>query len=315
MDAPRALSEPRHACVGCAGCCHGVRIRLLGDEELARITTLARDLGVEDPVECGRLRMVQDRCVFLARDGRCELHRRFGAAAKPLLCQQFPVVLLDTESDARLGVDPGCFTLFDHWREGDLLPANARLVPSAVVLDPDQASWERRLLRWTARDDITVGGVLRLIVGLPEEDDPPPCLARRWMERLRSAHPLGALLRSAAGAPVREALAPMLQDIARLEPEQLDALPRLGPEENAFALEVTRRTLFLRLVSSLPVVPAVALLNLLGAVTLGWSGRTGRAFGRGMVAWNRAIRVPSIWSELLPTSRAFHELAGLSPEG
>lgn len=315
MDALRALSEPRHACVGCGGCCHGVRVRLLGEEELTRITTLARALGVNDPVECGRVRMVDGRCIFLARDGRCELHRRFGAAAKPLLCQQFPIVLLDTESDARLGVDPGCFTLFDHWREGDLLPANARLVPTAAVLGPDQASWERRLLRWTARDDVTVGGVLRLIVGLPEDADPPPCLARRWVARLRAVRPLCALLPSEAGAPVRDTLVPVLEDLAQLEPEQLDQLPRLGPEEDAFALEVTRRTLFLRLISSLPVVPAVALLNLLGAVTLGWSGRTGRAFGRGMVAWNRAIRVPSVWSALLPTADAFHELAGTRPEG
>jgi hypothetical protein len=224
-------------------------------------------------------------------------------------------VLLDTEADARLGVDPGCFTLFDHWREGDLLPANARLVPTAVVLGPDQASWERRLLRWTARDDVTVGGVLRLMVGLPEDSAPPPCLTRRWFTRLRATSPLCALLKSEAGAPVREALAPMLQDVASLEPDEIDALPGLGPEEDAFALEVTRRTLFLRLVSSLPVVPAVALLNLLGAVTLGWSGRKGRAFGRGMVAWNRAIRVPSIWSTLLPTAEAFHELAGTRPEG
>ena len=315
MDALRALSEPRHACVGCGGCCHGVRVRLLGDEEVKRIAALARDLGVENAVECGRLRMVEGRCVFLARDGRCELHRRYGAAAKPLLCQQFPVVLLDTESEARLGVDPGCFTLFDHWREGDLLPANARLVPTAVVLEPGQASWERRLLHWTARDDVTVGGVLRLMVGLPEDRDPPPCLAGRWVNRLRTARTLGALLRSEAGAPVREELAPVLRHVASLEPEHLGQLPCLGPEENAFALEVTRRTLFLRLVSSLPVVPAVALLNLLGAVTLAWSGRTGRSFGRGMVAWNRAIRVPAIWSEILPTSDAFHELAGLRLDG
>ena len=72
----------------------------------------------------------------------------------------------------------------------------------------------------------------------------------------------------------------------------------------------TITTVFLRLVPSLPVVRAVALLNLLGALTLGWCGRSGAAFGRAMVAWNRAMRLPEIWSVILPTAASYHELTG-----
>lgn len=314
MEALRALSEPRHACHGCGGCCHGVRVRLLGAEEETRVRQLARDLHVLDPIENGRLRQVDGHCVFLMPDQRCQLHRHFGAAAKPLLCQQFPAVLLDTESESRVGVDPGCFTIFSQWREGDPLPANARLAPNVSVLEPDQVAAERTLLTWLRhREDATVGGALRLVVGAPEAPEVPPELASRWLRHLQRAPIRPLLLRPETGAPVRDALLPVLDRVARLDPEKLPGHP-LGPEEEAFALELLRRTLFLRLMPSLPVVQAVALLNLLGGLTVGWSGLQGRGFGRALVAWNRALRGPVFWSAILPTAESLRQLAlGPSP--
>lgn len=313
MQALRALTEPRHACHACGACCHGVRVRLLGDEEQARIRTLAAQLQVLDPIEDGRLRFADGRCVFLGADKKCQLHRHYGAAAKPLLCQQYPVVLLNTESGSRIGVDPGCLTLYGHWRDGDLIPANARLVPTASVMEPAQASTERALLTWSNRRDASVAGMLRFIMGHPPGSSLPPGLAGRWLARVRAARLDQLLLHPEIGAPVRDALLPALRAAAQLDPERPPPDPRFGLEEEAFAVEVTRRLVFLRLVSTLPVVPAVGMLSLLGAVTLAWTGRTGPAFGRGLSAWSRSLRASAFWSALLPSAEAFESLRGSAP--
>ncbi len=301
MEALRALAEPRHACEGCGGCCHGTRVRLLGQEEEQRVRELAGVLRVRDPVEGGRVRQVEGRCVFLDPKRRCMLHSAFGAAAKPLLCQQFPLVLLDTESETRIGVDPGCFTSFGSWRDADLVPANARLVPKVSVLEPEEQSNERAFLAWARREGATVACGLRWLCAEAPGEGPPDGLSRRWIRHLRGL-PLERLLEQPdTGAPVREALLPLLADLRRLDPDgPLSGV--LGPEEDAFALELTRRTLFLRLVSTLPVARAVALLCLLGAQSAAWTGRHGRGFGRALVAWNRAIRAPAFWSTILPSA-------------
>lgn len=300
LEALRALSEPRHACVGCGGCCHGVRVRLLGADEHTRVRTLSSALNVLDPIENGAMRQVDGRCVMLDERQRCSLHSHFGAAAKPLLCQQYPLVLLDTESEQRIGVDPGCFTSFSHWRDAELSPANARLAPSVSVLDPEQASEERELLRWARREDATVASTIRFLLGLELSDAPVPSLSRRWLTRL-SGLPLEAVLRRPEmGAPVRDTLLPVFAALRGLDLDALPALPAPGSEEDAFAMELTRRTLFLRVVTTLPVTRVVALLCLLGAESVGQTGLRGRAFGRAIVAWNRAIRVPAFWTTILP---------------
>lgn len=308
MEALRALSEPRHACQGCGSCCHGVSVRLLGEEEHGRVRTLAAALHVMDPVENGRLRQVEGRCVFLDPHQRCMLHSRFGAAAKPLLCQQYPFVLLDTESEPRIGVDPGCFTGYLHWRDAELAPANARLVPNVSVLEPEQAANERAFLTWTQRQERTVHGAIRFLAAAPPDPSPLDVLTRRFLRRINLLPLDRVLLRPETGAPVRDTLLPVLAGLRELDPD--GPLPdlTLGPEEDAFALEVTRRTLFLRLLPTLPVAQAVGLLSLLGAQCIGLSGRRGRAFGRAMVAWNRAIRAPAFWSTILPSAEVLQAL-------
>jgi lysine-N-methylase len=47
-------------------------------------------------------------CVFLSPDGRCRIHERFGAAAKPLPCRLYPFILVPAGDHYRVGVRFGC---------------------------------------------------------------------------------------------------------------------------------------------------------------------------------------------------------------
>ena len=309
MNSLRALREPKHACHACGACCHGMRIRLLGDEEISRIHALGEALGISDPVDDGRLRFVDGHCVFLSESQLCRLHQTFGANAKPVLCRQYPAVLVDTESDTRIGIDPGCFTLFKTWRDGDPLPTDAPLVPNASVQDPDQAGMERAILAMAARPDATIAGMLRFLTHQPPGDTLPEGLGGRWAKRLQSDC-LGRLLaRPETGDPVRSALQPVIAAARTWDPQAPPPWPALAPEQEAFAIELMRRMLFLRLLHAMPSVVAAALLGLLGAVAVGWTDPDPEVFGRAVVAWGRALRAPAFWMALVSSPEQLRSLA------
>ncbi|MBW1877490.1 MAG: YkgJ family cysteine cluster protein [Deltaproteobacteria bacterium] len=111
-DPVQTLHPLRFQCVACGACCQGVRAELEDAEEAARIRRIAEEMGVDEPIVDGFLRQENGMCPFLAADGRCGIHARYGGEAKPLVCQQFPYVVLDTESGMRAGVDP------TPWRPG-----------------------------------------------------------------------------------------------------------------------------------------------------------------------------------------------------
>jgi lysine-N-methylase len=47
-------------------------------------------------------------CVFLSPEGRCRIHERFGAAAKPLPCRLFPFILVPAGDHYRVGIRFAC---------------------------------------------------------------------------------------------------------------------------------------------------------------------------------------------------------------
>ena len=118
------------------------------------------------------------------------------------------------------------------------------------------------------------------------------------------------LARPELGQPVREALTPMVAAIPGWDPAKPPPDPVLSPEQEAFAIEVCRRLVFLRLVPSLPVVQAVALLSLLGAVAAGWTDPSPDAFGRSVTSWSHALRTSLFWSALVPSADAWEHLSG-----
>jgi lysine-N-methylase len=104
-------------CQGCSNCCREYQIPVT-EEERTRI--LALDWGNEtvpaDPftTEGSRgagqhvLRHQNGGCVFLSPEGRCRIHARFGAEAKPFACRLYPFVLVPTNDHWRVSLRFNC---------------------------------------------------------------------------------------------------------------------------------------------------------------------------------------------------------------
>ena len=105
-------------CHGCTNCC---RTYAVGVTEAERMT-LAKQAWSLDPEMAGIETVVRDKqiggyrlnhtaegtCVFLASDGRCRIHAKFGAAAKPMACRIYPFVLVPGGEHWRVGIRFAC---------------------------------------------------------------------------------------------------------------------------------------------------------------------------------------------------------------
>jgi lysine-N-methylase len=123
MDLPiiRTAGDERWDCAGCGVCCRGSLIpldaadlarlreqRWENDPEFSRKPYLVRESWFG-----GRSRLAHQpdgSCVFLTAAGRCRIHEKFGAEAKPLTCRMFPLQLVPHEKHAVLTVRRACPT-------------------------------------------------------------------------------------------------------------------------------------------------------------------------------------------------------------
>ncbi|MBW1877489.1 MAG: YkgJ family cysteine cluster protein [Deltaproteobacteria bacterium] len=311
------LSEPRHVCKACGGSCQGNIVRLLDDAEEARIREAAETLGVEDAIADGHLRMEGGKCVFLAADNLCDIHRALGATTKPVVCQQYPMIAVRVEDKLRVGLDPGCYTSIQTWRDGPLVP-ESKLVASKVTLPEDQCPVEEGLLDLCSIEGVTVARVVTALTGeQPPEDSAglPPAFAKRLVIRLQAAA-LQPLLDLPDTAPlIRHTLTPVVSAIAEWNPEDPPSWPALGPEEEAYAIGAMRRMLYLRLAHGIPIVTGVALIAVVGVITCAWATRDPHTFGAALAAWCRAMRAPAFWREITPDPVRMTWLArGRTPE-
>jgi len=287
----------------------GVRVRLVSDDEIARVRTLGAALGVHDPVDDGRIRFEAGACVFLDASG-CRIHGAYGGAAKPAICRQYPLVLLDTGDERRVGIDPGCYTA---WATRAAPPPSLEgVLGHHVPLDAAAARQEAAVGAILGAPGRTVASALAALLGAPPASDGalPDGYAARWIHRLQAA-PLAALVaRPETGAAVRAGLAPLLATVPTLDPASPPPWPALAPEADAWAVEVAARMVALRLCSTFPFVPGVALLTLGGAVALAWADPRPEPFARGLAAWSRALRAPVFWQALVPGPEALRALVG-----
>ena len=121
MELPviRIAGEERWDCQSCGVCCRGSVI-LLSEADLQKIreqkweedpdyreqTSLVRDSRAG-----GKFRLAQRAdgcCVFLTEAGRCRIHEKFGAEAKPHVCRVFPLQLIPREKHAVLTLRRAC---------------------------------------------------------------------------------------------------------------------------------------------------------------------------------------------------------------
>ena len=162
-------------CQGCGGSCQGVTVRPL-PEEIPRLREAAAALGVEVPFKEGTLRQVDGRCVFLTADNACRIHARYGAAAKPHVCQQFPLVVIHAEGGSRVGVDPSCFHAWQTWRTGPE-PEEDRVLHGVSKERPDgEAQAEATLLGLLAAVPHPATALAQLSA---------PGIEQRWADLLR----------------------------------------------------------------------------------------------------------------------------------
>lgn len=304
--------EPlRHACAGCGGSCRGVAVRLFDDEEPG-VRGAAEALGVEEPIVGGALRQVDGACVFLGEDARCRIHAAFGAAAKPRICRQYPVVAVRTEAGGRVGLDPGCYEAWRTWRDGPAVELGG-LVGGAALLPPDEARAEAAVVAILGVGTTVAAAIARLAGAAPPADGALPAgFAARLRARL-VAMPWPALLgEPTGGASLRAALAPVAALAGSLveDPSRPLPWPTLDTEAEDFAIEATRRAVSLRVLrGTVPGAPPAALLTLCGVVACGWADPRIEAFGPALAAWTRALRAPPFRRALVPDAAAMQALA------
>ena len=101
-------------CQGCANCCRDYRVYLT-DEEHQRLAGQGWEkdahLGVPVKREGKRYRLNQrgdGSCVFLNNAGRCLIHEKFGAAAKPFACRLYPFILMPAGDHWQVGLRFSC---------------------------------------------------------------------------------------------------------------------------------------------------------------------------------------------------------------
>ena len=109
----------RWDCHQCGACCRG-SIVTLSDDDLAK---LKEQKWHEHPDFKGKQTLIRESwlggdyrlahrddgsCVFLDVDGLCRIHKQFGAEAKPLVCQMFPLQIVPREGVAYLTVRRAC---------------------------------------------------------------------------------------------------------------------------------------------------------------------------------------------------------------
>jgi lysine-N-methylase len=175
-------------CQGCSNCCHEYEISVT-DAERERLMAQ----GWEKDAEIGGLPLfvrsgspwkrryrlnhrANGACIFLSKEGRCRIHERFGAAAKPLPCRLYPFVLIPAG---------------EHWRV------------ALRFACPAAASNRGRPLGEHRADLAAYAGDLERQAGGARTEVAPPPLRRGqvvdWPDLLRFLHALLALLRDRDG--------------------------------------------------------------------------------------------------------------------
>lgn len=289
-----ALPVPRHACHGCGGSCQGVTVRPLADE-IPGLRETAAALGVERPFKDGTLRQVDGRCVFLTAENACRIHARYGPAAKPHVCRQFPLVVIHAEGGSRVGVDPSCFHAWRSWRDGPE-PAEDTVLHGVAKERPEgEAQAEATLLDLLA-------GVPHPATALAQLS--APGVEQRWADLLRAQDP-EVLLARTPGPRARAAVERLLQ-----APAVATSWGELDPDLAAYALNATRSFVALRMGHSQLRAIGSTLLMLLGALAASWQATDADGQGELLAGWTRSLRVPPFWSTVFSGPEVLQALIG-----
>jgi lysine-N-methylase len=106
-------------CHGCTNCCREYQVPITPVERERIVaqgwtddgTLKESDLFLEQGPPWARryfLNHSDSGCIFLSEQGRCRIHERFGAEAKPLACRVYPFILVPVGDHWRVGMRFSC---------------------------------------------------------------------------------------------------------------------------------------------------------------------------------------------------------------
>lgn len=306
------LGAPRHRCYGCGKCCYGHNVALLDDEEVARIEKHGAALEVPDPVVDGTLRFEQGQCVFLGEDLLCTIHAKYGFAEKPLRCQAWPLKAIKTEGELRFAVDPGCTNTWRSWKDGDVQEAPDTMVLRKGVVGQQERGIELSILRRSLEPGATVASVAQLLCGNAHPSptaELPEGFAQRVVTRVQATRFRQFLSKEELGWGIRSSLEHMPDAIDSWDRTAPPAFDQLTPEQDAFALDVFRRKLYLREAPLPPKVLGDALLTMAGILACAWADPTPEVFGPALSTWTRILRFQAFWLRLAPEPQILRWIA------
>jgi Fe-S-cluster containining protein len=132
---PLVLEGSRFGCQGSGACCRGYVFGPVSEQEKVRIESLdprkalpqlgLKPLFVAAGSSSGKptyqLATSNEACVFLEHGSRCGLHRAFGPAAKPALCQLYPLAAVATIAGLKVYDRGECATFAVSTKTGEFL--------------------------------------------------------------------------------------------------------------------------------------------------------------------------------------------------
>ena len=317
----RALGLPRHDCRHASACCSSYSVGPLLDDDKLRVQAILPavrkafpDQPVDEPfthrthqgVEATFLNKVDGFCCFRREDVGCSIHHVANSETKPLVCQLFPLQLIRSGDELRIGVRPTC--LEDHacWEHGPAVDEELldRLVADPrsflVRAEPDGEEIARRL---ASVPDLDTGSILSFLAGRARGDAPA---IDEWLEG-RLAAILAEVDAVGEVGPVhpRTATAAVLTDFRawhadRPEPGRWPEVPEQGLPWFRDALG---RLIFLRQTTLHPSVPW-ALIAYVAAARLAATRATGPVwdpalFGRCFSTWLVLMENPRLQRALV----------------
>ena len=312
----RALMQPRHDCSSCGTCCHNVVVRFVDAEERDRITAIARELGLADGVDGEKIVKDGAVCPFLEDGWKCRIHARFGMEAKPLICRSFPLVVTETESGPRIGIDPASRAFRTTRHTGSPLQ-HIGLPPNEQAVPAPQAHFEQFAVGIATTEGATLGDLAGVLCGQRGHRGPafPDGLEARIARRLVEMDFVAHLANEDISLHMQAALGPLARWVAEADPDT--ATVALGPDEDAYARDAIAAMLYLRLAGkSYPSPAAAGFVALMGAMACAFPGPTPEGYGVALSAWLRMMRAPAFWMPLTPTAEDLVHLAtGTRPPG
>lgn len=296
------LAPLRHTCTACGGSCEGSFVFLRDQAEADRVVRFAEELGVSEPIEGGRLREIAGRCVFLGEDQLCAIHKRWGLAAKPAVCRQYPLVGVRAEGVVRVGIDPGCYAVHATRSTAPEVPAGA-LILNHFALGPEEAAREADLI------DLLDHPLAEALAPLVGGADRVPGFLGRWVTTLKAVDLPAILQRPETPTALRASLAPLADAIGRWKAEAPPAWPALDEDTADYLRDAAQRMVHLRLghESGLSVM-GFTLLCVAGAWAVAAADPRPEAIARTLPGWLRAVRIRGFASALVPDEAALRAL-------